>query len=288
MRTRILLAIVACVALAFPAAAHAAYRGGNGNIALTESFSSSGNGDTDLRLLHSSGKVFKPSLQHCEYLREENTPNERFCPFSPDFSRDGRKLVFAVDSGVEGAPDRLVVANADGSGRVTLPALTQEDSEPAWTRDGELLFTGKQGGKHNLFLVKADGTGLRQLTHSGGRSGACSRRGLVAYVAKGKVRLLRPGATRSRRLARGGNPDFSPSGATVVYDRTRGTDSSGFNITTVFRVSIRRGGKRHRVATGSDPVFSPSGKRVLYVRDEDRGAGLFTVTPTGKRRKRIR
>jgi hypothetical protein len=37
-----------------------------------------------------------------------------------------------------------------------------------------------------------------------------------------------------------------------------------------------------------DPVFSPSGKRVLYVRDEDRGAGLFTVTPTGKRRKRIR
>jgi Tol biopolymer transport system component len=75
----------------------------------------------------------------------------------------------------------------------------------------------------------------------------------------------------------------------VVYDRERGTDAQGSTVTSVFSVRIKRGAKRRRVARrGFDPVFSPSGKRVLYVRDEDRGAGLFTVTPTGKRRKRIR
>jgi hypothetical protein len=93
---------------------------------------------------------------------------------------------------------------------VTLPALTREDSEPAWTRDGELLFTGRQGGKRNRYLVKADGTGLRQLTHKGGRSGACSSRGLIAYVARRYVRLIRPDDTHSRRLARGDNPAFPP------------------------------------------------------------------------------
>jgi Tol biopolymer transport system component len=282
MRTRFLLPIAACAALGFPAAADGAYPGGNGNIAVVEQFLNSGDGDTDLRLLRSTGKVLKRSVQHCAHRREESTPDERFCPSSPDFSRSGRKLAFAID-------DRLAVANADGSGPVTLPALTQEDSEPAWTRDGELLFTGKQGGKHNLFIVKSDGTGLRQITRNGGRAGAYSNRGLVAYVAKGYVRLVRPDGTRSRRLARGDNPDFSPSGATVVYDRNVGRDAAGFEVDSVFRVRIKRGAKRRRVAKrGDDPVFSPSGTRVLYKRDEDRGVGLFTVTPTGKRPKRIR
>jgi Tol biopolymer transport system component len=289
MRTRFLLPIAACAALAFPAAADGAYRGGNGNIAVVESFINSGNGDTDLRLLRSNGKVLKRSLQHCALRRDEDVPEERFCPSSPDFSRDGRKLAFAIDSDARGTPNRLVVANADGSAPVTLPALTQEDSEPAWTRDGELLFTGKQGGARNLFIVKSDGTGLRQITRKGGRSGACSSRGLIAYVARRYVRLVRADGTHDRRLARGDNPDFSPSGAKIVYDRDVGTDAGGFTVTSVFSVRIKRGAKRRRVVkAGRDPVFSPSGKRVLYLRDEDRGAGLFTVTPTGKRRKRIR
>ena len=99
---------------------------------------------------------------------------------------------------------------------------------------------------------------------------------------------MRPDGTHSRRLARGDNPDFSPSGATVVYDRERGTDALGFTVTTVFSVAIKRGAKRRRVAKrGSDPVFSPSGKHVLYLRSEAFTDGLFTVTPTGKRGKRI-
>jgi len=49
---------------------------------------------------------------------------------------------------------------------VVLPRLTDEDSEPAWTEDGRLLFSGKLRGKLNLFFVNADGTGLRQFTLS--------------------------------------------------------------------------------------------------------------------------
>lgn len=290
MRGRFLLAIAACAALGFPAAAEGAYPGGNGNIAVVDTFRvNTGESASDLRLLGSKGKVLKPALQRCAYPDRDSpiTPDARNCPLSQDFSRDGRKLAFAIDTSTRDTAGtyRLVVANADGSGRVTLPALTQEDSEPAWTRGGKLLFTGKRNGKHNLFIVKSDGTGLRQITHNGGRAGAYSSRGLVAYMAKGYVRLLRPGK-RSRRLARGGNPDFSPSGRTVLYQRDR--DATAGTVGDLFRKSIKRGAKRRLlVKNGNDPVFSPSGKRVLYTKIGSNYDALYTATPRGKRRKRI-
>jgi Tol biopolymer transport system component len=283
-RTRYLVPLVACVVLAFPAAAQASYAGRNGNIAVIEGNSDRGDqGDTDLRLLRSSGKVLNKSLQHCAFDGNANLPDERFCPSSPDFSRSGRKLAFAVDSGVPNfnpqTPDRLVVANADGTGQVMLPRLTQEDSEPAWTKSGDLLFTGKQGGKLNLYIVKPNGKGLRQITHDGGRTGAYSSRDLIAYVAGGFVRLIRPDGTHGRKLARGDDPDFSPSGRTVAYDRKNALFSKG----------LRRGAKRRRVTKhGVDPVFSPNGKRLLYLRHEsDARSSMFTITPRGRRRKRI-
>jgi hypothetical protein len=139
MKTRVLL-LAACALLALPAAAEAAYPGGNGNIAVVEGNSDrGGEGDTDLRLLRRTGSVLRSSLRHCAFHEFEDLPDERFCPFSPDFSSSGRKLAFTID-------DRLAVASADGSGRVVLPCFTDEDSEPAWTKRGGLLFTGRTAG----------------------------------------------------------------------------------------------------------------------------------------------
>ena len=274
MRTRSLLPLAACAALGLPAAAEATYRGANGNIAVVESNSDrGGEGDTDLRLLGPSGGTVNRSLQHCAYHEFEDLPDERFCPSSPTFSEDGARLAYAID-------DRLAVARADGSARVVLPRLTEEDSEPAWTPSGALIFTGKQGGKANLYVVNSDGSGLRQITRGGGESGTVSSRGLIAYDNRGYVRLVRVDGTRGRRLARGGNADFSPSGSTVVFQRKA----------TIFRKAVKRGAKRRRVIKrGREPVFSPNGKRVLFVRDEEAGSrsALFTATPKGKRRKRI-
>lgn len=286
----LLTTVAACAALVVPATAGATYPGHSGNIAVVEVDSGMAGFGSQLKLLRSNGRVLKSSLQGCSFFLGER--KQGLCAKSESFSRDGTKLAFSIDSASgESAfapATRLVVANADGSGRKALPALTQADSDPAWTKSGELLFTGLRGGKRNLFIVKSDGTGLRQITRSGGRAGAYSNRGLIAYVAKGYVRLLRRG--KSRRLARGDNPDFSPSGKTVVYDRGRGKDAAGFDATSVFSKSIKRGAKRRRLARdGEDPVFAPSGKRVLYLKGENEFSryGLITATPRGKHRKRI-
>ena len=59
--------------------------------------------------------------------------------------------------------------NADGSGQrnltpsVTYPLATH--SAPAWSPDGrKILFVSNRGGNGEVYVMNADGTGLRKLT----------------------------------------------------------------------------------------------------------------------------
>jgi WD40-like Beta Propeller Repeat len=271
MRTPVLCGVVALAALSIATPAHATYPGGKGEITFVDSESDRGDaGFTDLTRLSPKGKTLG-SLVHCRYDQGEG-PATGCASSGASYSRSGKSAAFAIDN-------RLAVSAADGTSRVVLPKLTDEDSQPAWTRDGKLVFTGRKGGKANLYFVNADGSGLRQFTQSGGATPAASNRGMLAYSARGYVRLVKSDGTGGRRLARGTNPDFSPSGKTVVYER-RGA---------LYRISIRKHAKRHRVARkGRDPVFSPTGTRVLYIGPGHEDTDLLdTVSPRGKSRHKV-
>jgi dipeptidyl aminopeptidase/acylaminoacyl peptidase len=266
----------------------AAYPGGKGNIAVVERYQDqNAQGGIFLRLLDSKGRLTRRSIQSCAFTAPGFVPKaDELCPSRPDFSRRGRKLAFS-------ARGRLAISDADGSSRVLLPRFTEYDNEPAWTRGARLLFTGERGGRRNIYLVNSDGTGLRRLTGRGGRSPAYSSRGLVAYAARGYVRLLRPDGSGARRFARGSNPDFSPSGRTIVYDARRPAKTPSDRRTNprLYVKSLRRGSTR-RLVTGRalDPVFSPDGRRILFV-ETQRGSGaltrLSTVSPSGRQRRSV-
>ncbi|HLM28189.1 MAG TPA: hypothetical protein VK304_14595 [Thermoleophilaceae bacterium] len=270
----------------FAPGAQAAYPGGKGNIAVVERYQDgAGEGGIFLRLLSSRGRLIRRSVQSCAFSALGFVPKaNELCPSGPDFSRRGRKMAFS-------ARGRLAIANADGSGQVLLPRFTEFDDDPTWTRGPRLLFTGERGGKRNIYLVNSDGSGLRRLTGRGGRTPAYSSRGLVAYAADGYVRLVRPDGSRRRRFARGGNPDFSPSGRTIVYDATRAVETPSDRITNarIYRKSLKRGATRRLVTRrAQDPVFSPDGRRILFVATQ-RGSGaltrLATVSPRGRQRR---
>lgn len=267
-----LFAAVALAAAATPVSAHATYPGGKGDITFRDNESDRGDaGFTDLTRLSPRGKVLG-TLQRCSYDQGEG-PAKACASSGAGFSRTGKRVAFAVD-------DRLVVAAANGTSRVTLPKFTDRDSGPAWTRGSKLVFTGRKAGKANVYTVDANGTGLRQLTKGGGAAPAYSAGGLLAYTAGGYVHVAKGDGSGDRRLARGTNPDFSPSGKTVVYER-RGR---------LYTVPVRKGGKRRRVARkGKDPVFSPTGKRILYVGSNGHEGTdvLDTVSPRGKGRHKV-
>lgn len=88
----------------------------------------------------------------------------------PAWSPDGTRIAFADvprDARVEekyGVSDflEIYVVGTDGSGLRRLTRNAEIDSNPAWTRDGRIVFerAGDRGSR--LFVMNADGTGVRR------------------------------------------------------------------------------------------------------------------------------
>ncbi len=270
--TRGLALLAAALVLGVAAApASATFPGANGRIgAEMHEFDRGGELNWELRLLDPGG-ANRRSLLRCD---RGNVDQMGRCPHNPSFSADGKRLAFDLDG-------RLVVAAADGSAMTTLPPLTGRDTDPHWSPDGtKLVFTGRQAGKTNLYLVGADGSGLEQLTSAGARAAAWSSRGRIAYVAKGRIYLVGSSGHRRVRLARGVQPDWTPSGRSIVYQHGR----------DAYRIRARAGSKRKLLLRRARrPVLSPDATRIAFVRllPGDLGGtySLFSAPLAGGRAK---
>ncbi|MDZ7360449.1 MAG: hypothetical protein ONB46_06940 [candidate division KSB1 bacterium] len=88
--------------------------------------------------------------------------------YYPQYSSDGRKIVFESQSR-NGGPPQIWIMNADGSN--PQPLTTKGGVEPSWSPDGtKILFCRYDFGKfdpHNgtVWVMNADGSNKRQLTY---------------------------------------------------------------------------------------------------------------------------
>jgi len=249
--------------LALPASAAASFPGRNGQVAAADRQTDRA-GSTDALSLYSRRGGLIRQVASCG--PNEGLPEAiRGCPADPAFSPSGSQLAFDVDG-------RLAVGSATGKGVRTLPRLTERDGDPHWSPSGDrLVFTGLRAGRVDLYLVRPDGTGLQRLTHAGGRAAAWSRRGTIAFVRRGAVYRLNPAHGGPRRVARGGYPDWSPSGRSLLYQRLGRTYLIATDRRRAHRRLVRRDALR--------PVFSPDGRRLLFLRvvPADRFSGDLSV-----------
>ncbi|MEP6910948.1 MAG: hypothetical protein ABI896_11025, partial [Actinomycetota bacterium] len=110
----------------------------------------------------------------------------------PAWSPDGSMLAF--ERQYKQRRSVLMVIKADGTKLRTLsppsPLGGTRDSHPSWSPDGgAVVFTSNRDGNFDLYTVKANGLGLRQLTFT-----------------KGAVRNL--------------SPQWSPDGRTILFTRS--------------------------------------------------------------------
>jgi TolB protein len=131
------------------------------------------------------------------------------------------------------------------------------DETPSFSANGRFVaFSGNSEptatavGRH-IYLIKVDGTGLRQLTTG------------PSFDA---------------------NPSFSPNGKQVVFDRHAATGK-----THVFAINVDGTGLR-QLTNGSyndsEPVYTPSGQRIVFVSDRDHDvktdrSDIFAMAPSG-------
>jgi Tol biopolymer transport system component len=170
-----------------------------------------------------------------------NFESLRFINSAGTFSPDGRYFAIAVKHRDR---DDLVIVDARNGHEVRrfvvpLNGLTT----PAWSPDGkQLVFTGYDGGLSDLFIINADGTGLKRLTND-------------------KYADLQP--------------VWSPDGQTIAFTTDRGPVTD-FNRLTIGNMRIAL----YRLSTGAievlphmgtgkniNPAWAPDGRSLAFVSD---------------------
>ena len=192
------------------------------------------------------------------------------------------------------AGDReIMVAAADGSGRVDLTRDPHADVTPSWSADGKrIVFASDRSGAMEIYVMNADGSGVAQVTHD--RSFAdhprftADGRSIVYESRKGgnwEIRRIGAdgggGVNLTRNHASDRYPAVSPNGRLVAFASNRG--ASG---THIWVMNIKGGAlKQVTLQKGNqfEPAWAPSGGRLAYASGTlSAGTNIRTVLANGK------
>lgn len=173
----------------------------------------------------------------------------RFITSSSSWSPDSKYLTVAAKRG--GRDEILIIDPVKNRTVRRIKVDLSGVTAPTWSPDGrQLVFSGLDGGVSDLYLINADGTDLRRLTHD-------------------KFADL--------------HPVFSPDGRTIAFTTDRGpatdfrTLAIGKMRIGLYDVATGRIDLPAAMATGENvsPQWSPDGRSLAFVSDRDGVNNIF-------------
>ena len=201
---------------------------------------------------------------------------------SPAWSPDGRMLAYTSylsysNSFAARFPD-IVIHSIYEVGKQARPTGGSEEiqsAQPAWSPDGtQLAFASKRGSakNYNIWIVKRDGTNLRQLTtgDAGDVAPVWSPSGAqIAFISgrSGKQQLYLVGAdgTGLQRLpcqeAECDHPSWSATGNKIAF--TCGV-SSGYDVCLLDMGGRQVAKLTDGLGSNEQPSFAPNGRHIVF------------------------
>jgi TolB protein len=184
--------------------------------------------------------------------------------FAPRFSPDGQRVIMSLQNGSDANIFEMDLRTRQSRKLTDAGAL---DTGPCYSPDGrEIVFeSDREGGEQQLYVMGADGSGVRRISGGEGRysTPVWSPRG--DYIAFTKqlagrflIGVLRPDGSGERILTEGFHnegPTWAPNGRVLMFFRESQGEGGGPRI-----YSVDLTGYNERVVNtpsfGSDPAWS--------------------------------
>ncbi len=198
--------------------------------------------------------------------------------------------------------------NADGSGQRRLTRHAKP-KELVWSPDGRMLAFGShaRGGPRDVYVMNADGTGLRNLTPGpgGGESLSWSPDGRkIGFRSlrdgSGEIYVVNVDGTGLRRLTRLTRtpvssgwttlsaPAWSPDGRKILFVRVGWGDRLvNSEILVMNADGSRQRNLTRNPAPDGDPVWSPDGRKILFVSKRDGYGEIYVMNADGSGQRNL-
>jgi TolB protein len=167
---------------------------------------------------------------------------------SPRWSPDGSRITYT--SYRNNNPDLFVLDLRSGR-RTPISNTPGLNAAAAWSPDGEWLALSKSAGGTNLFLMRPDGSGQRQVTFGSG----------IAISAS-----------------------FSPNGKQIAFTSDQG-GSPQIYVMDVTGSNLQR--LTFRGTYNVSPRWSPRGDKIAYVAREGGSMDIWLMDPNGNNQQRL-
>ncbi|NVJ97356.1 MAG: PD40 domain-containing protein [Alphaproteobacteria bacterium] len=217
----------------------------------------------------------------------------------PSFTKDGKRVVFhtRISGNAELVVADLAVPN-DMNEFLTVKRLTvgeKYDFFASWSPDEtEITFYGGRTGAPQIFVMKADGSNVRNLSNNNVHESdpTWSSKGEITFeshvAGNPDVWVMNGDGSGRRNLTNHPADDrfgaWSPDGEQIVFSSDRDGDQDIY--------VMNRDGTGVRQLTNADgtdhwPRWAPDGSFITWVRETDDSAQVFMMKPDGTGERRL-
>jgi TolB protein len=203
----------------------------------------------------------------------QRTPHDGISGSRPGWSPDGTRIAYSGGKGGwdgDNAYDDIWVISKRGGKPTRLTDSYESDWAPVWSPDGRRIAFDRQDDGYNwIYVVNADGTGLRRLTPNFRWHPAWTPDGRISYVDGDGIWVMNADGTDKRLLARADIKLTDPSPVAWSPDGRH----VAFATNTALWVMRANGTGRRKVfgigkGTARSPRWSPDSRRIAWTQGD--------------------